>query len=103
ITNLYILYERVGDLLYRPPQYLTFDQYLDLMMRENERNYFKKLSGDYTYKSAQPGFIPTINIRNKSFEQIFGGSDINIRPQGSAEAILLGRSNKNDNTVFYCL
>lgn len=100
VTNMYILYERVGNLLYRPPQYLTFDQYLNLMMQENERNYFQKLSGDYTYQSAQPGFIPTISIRNKSFEQIFGGSDINIRPQGSAEAILQGQVNKNDNPLF---
>ena len=100
VTNLYILYERVGNLLYRPPQYLTFNDYLDLLMRENQRNYFKKLSGDYTYSAAQPGFIPTISIRNQTFEQIFGGSDINIRPQGSAEAIVQGQLNQNDNPLF---
>ena len=100
ITNRYVLYERVGNLLYRPPQYLTFDEYLGLMMRENQRDYFKKLSGDYTYQSAQPGFIPTFNIRNQTFEQIFGGSEINIRPQGSAQAIVQGQLNQNDNPLF---
>lgn len=100
VTNLYVLYERVGNLLYRPPQYLTFNDYLNLVIRENQRSYFKKLSTDYTYQSAQPGFIPTISIRNKTFEQIFGGSDINIRPQGSAEAIVSGQINQNDNPLF---
>jgi len=100
VTNRYILYERVGNLLYRPPQYLTFAEYLSLLERENERKYFKQLSDTYTYQSQQPGFIPTIKIHSQAFEQIFGGSNINFRPQGSAEAILAGQINKNDNPLF---
>jgi len=100
VTNRYILYERVGNLLYRPPQYLTFAEYLALLQRENERHYFKQLSDAYTYSSAQPGFIPSIKIHSQSFEQIFGGSTINIKPQGSAEAILAGQINQNDNPLY---
>ena len=100
ITNMYILYERVGNLLYRPPQYLTFDQYLDLLIKENERSYFQKLSSDYAYKSQQPGFIPQIQIHNQTFEQIFGGPNVDIRPQGSAEAIISGQLNQNQNPLF---
>jgi cell surface protein SprA len=100
VTNMYILYERVGDLLYRPPEYLTFNDYLNLLIKENQRNYFQKLSDDFAYKSQQPGFIPPIKIRSQTFEQIFGGPDINIRPQGSAEAIVSGQINKNDNPLF---
>jgi len=99
-TNMYILYERVGNLLYRPPQYLTFDEYLRLKEKENQRNYFKQLADSYAYQSQQPGFIPTIKIRSQTFEQIFGGSNIDIRPQGSAEAILTGQINKNENPLF---
>jgi cell surface protein SprA len=100
ITNRYILYERVGNLLYRAPQYLTFDEYIDLILRENERTNFQKLSNDYAYQSTQPGFIPQINIRSQTFEQIFGGSNIDIRPQGSAAVILSGQLNQNDNPLF---
>jgi len=100
VTNRYILYERVGNLLYRPPQYLTFAEYLSLLERENERKYFKQLSDTYAYQSQQPGFIPTIKIHSQSFERIFGGSNINFRPQGSAEAILSGQINQNDNPLF---
>jgi len=100
ITNRYILYERVGNLLYRPPQYLTFEEYLKLKEKENLRNNFKKLSDDYAYQSQQPGFIPPIKIRSQTFDQIFGGNTIDIRPQGSAEAILTGQINKNENPLY---
>jgi len=100
ITSMYILYERVGNLLYRPPQYLTFAEYLALIVRENERNNFKKLSDDYAYQSQQPGFIPRIKIRSQTFEQIFGGPNIDIKPQGSAEAIMSGQLNQNQNPLF---
>ncbi len=99
-TNMYILYERVGNLLYRPPQYLSFSDYLALLQRENERNYFRQLSDNYAYQSQQPGFIPQIKIRSQTFNQIFGGPNIDIRPQGSAEAIMSGQLNQNQNPLF---
>jgi len=100
ITNRYVMYERVGNLLYRPPQYLTFDEYLRYKERENRRNYFKTLSDNYAYASQQPGFIPPIRLRSQTFDQIFGGSTIDIRPQGSAEAIMSGQINKNENPLY---
>ena len=84
-TNQYILYERVGNYLYRPPRYLTVEQYLQLRQREEERNYFRQLSDNYAYQSQQPGFIPSINVRSRTFAQIFGSDVISIRPQGSAD------------------
>jgi cell surface protein SprA len=99
-TNRYILYERVGNLLYRAPQSLTFAEYLLLQQRGVKREYFKQLADNYAYESQQPGFIPQIKIRSKTFEQIFGSSNINIRPQGSAEVILAGQVNKNENPLF---
>ncbi|HEY8928635.1 MAG TPA: cell surface protein SprA, partial [Mucilaginibacter sp.] len=100
ITNRYILYERVGNLLYRPPQYLTFEEYLKLKEKENLRTNFKQLADNYAYQSQQPGFIPQIKVRSQTFDQIFGGNTIDIRPQGSAEAILTGQINKNENPLY---
>jgi len=100
LTNRYILYERLGNLNYRPPQYLTFSQYLQLQQRSLRRDYFQQLSDNYAFESQQPGFIPQIKVRSKTFEQIFGNSNINIRPQGSAEVILAGQINKNENPLF---
>ncbi len=99
-TNMYILTERVGDMLYRPLQYLTFDQYLAIVERQNERDYFKKLSDNYAYQSQQPGFIPQIQVRSKAFAQIFGSNTIDIKATGSATATFEGQINKNDNPLF---
>ncbi|MDN3581108.1 cell surface protein SprA [Mucilaginibacter flavus] len=100
VTNRYILYERVGNLLYRAPQYLTFAQYLQLKQRSEQRSYYKQLADDYAYDSQQPGFIPVIKVRSRTFEQMFGSDKIDIRPQGSAEMIMAGQVNKNENPLF---
>ncbi|HEY9535787.1 MAG TPA: cell surface protein SprA, partial [Mucilaginibacter sp.] len=100
LTNQYILYERIGNLLYRPPVYLTFNQYLYLKQREEKRDYFKKLADNYSYEQTQPGFIPQINVHSQTFEKIFGSPVIDIRPQGSAEAILSGQINSNENPLY---
>lgn len=100
ITNKYILYERLGNLLYRPPQYLTFAEYISLKQKEEQRTYFKQLADNYATASLQPGFIPQIKVRNKTFERIFGSPTIDIRPQGSAEAIIAGQINSNENPLF---
>jgi cell surface protein SprA len=99
-TNQYILYERVGNLLYRPPRYLTFTEYLQLKEKEDERTYFKQLADNYAYQSQQAGFIPPLQIRSHTFEQIFGSSTIAIRPQGSAEMIMAGQINSNQNPLY---
>lgn len=99
-TNQYILYERVGSFLYRPPRYLTFDEYLQLVQRQNARVYFQQQADNYAYQSQQEGFIPQIKVRSHTFEQMFGSSNITIRPQGSAEMIMAGQINSNQNPLF---
>lgn len=99
-SNRYILYERVGNLLYRPPQYLTFAQYLKLKQKNDQRIYYQQLADNYAYESQQPGFIPAIKVRSRTFQQIFGGQTIDIKPQGSAEMILAGQLNQNQNPLF---
>ena len=99
-SNQYVLYERVGDMLYRPPQYLTFAQYLQLKERQNERDYFKQLADNYAYQSQQPGFIPQIKVRSETFDRIFGSDNIDIKAQGSANATFAGQINKNENPLF---
>lgn len=99
-TNRYVLIERVGNLLYRAPRYLTFVEYLQLTQQQNRREYFKQLTDNYAYESQQPGFIPQIKIRSRTFEQIFGSNIIDIRPQGSAQLVFAGQVNSNQNPLF---
>lgn len=90
VKNQYILYQKVGNFDFRPPKYLTFAEYLVMKQREDTRVYFKQQADNYAYQSQQEGFIPQIKVRSHTFEQMFGSSDITIRPQGSAEMILAG-------------
>ena len=99
-TNQYILYESVGNMLYRAPRYLTYMEYLAIKQQETERDYFKTLADNYAYQSQQPGFIPQIKIHSQTFEQIFGGPNIDIKAQGSANATFAGQINKNSNPLF---
>ncbi|EHQ28347.1 T9SS outer membrane translocon Sov/SprA [Mucilaginibacter paludis] len=100
VSNRYILTEKVGNLLFRPVQYLTFSQYIELKQRETQKIYWKQLADNYAYASQQPGFIPQIKIRSHTFEQIFGSNIIDIRPQGSAEMVFAGQVNTNQNPLF---
>ena len=99
-TNRYVLTEKVGDMLYRPVQYLTFSQYLALKQQLDEKAYWRKLSDNYAYASQQPGFIPQIKVKSQTFAKIFGSDVIDIRPQGSAEMVFAGQVNKNQNPLF---
>lgn len=99
-TNRYILTEKIGNRLYRPAQYLTFQEYIRLNQSQVKKDYWKQLADNYAYDSQQEGFVPSIKIRSRTFEQIFGGSTIDIRPQGSAELIFAGQFDKNENPLF---
>ncbi|QKJ33029.1 cell surface protein SprA [Mucilaginibacter mali] len=99
-TNQYVLIQKLGNMMYRPPRYLTFEEYMALQQSINRRNYFQQLSDNYAYQSQQPGFIPQIQVRSRTFEQIFGSNTIDIRPQGTAEMIFAGQINSNQNPLF---
>lgn len=99
-TNRYVLIEKVGNLMYRAPRYLMFTEYLQLTQQQNRREYFRELADKYAYDSQQPGFIPQIKVRSRTFEQIFGSNTIDIRPQGSAQLIFAGQVNSNQNPLF---
>ncbi|MBE9663466.1 cell surface protein SprA [Mucilaginibacter myungsuensis] len=100
ITNQYVLIQKVGNMMYRPPQYLTFAEYLQLQQQLNQRAYFRQLSDNYAYQSQQPGFIPQIQVRSRTFERIFGSNTISITPRGQANMIFAGQINSNENPLF---
>lgn len=100
VTKRYIIQDKIGDRPYRAPQYLSIEEYQKYENDLVKRNYWKQLSNASISQAREPGFIPAVMINNKSFERIFGGSLIDIRPQGTAELTLAGRINKNENPLF---
>ncbi|TZF82326.1 cell surface protein SprA [Pedobacter sp. BS3] len=100
VLKLYVIREKIGEHLYRPPQYLTIEEYQKYEDELVKQSYWRELSDSPIAEARAPGFIPPIQVNNKAFEKLFGSSVIDIRPQGSAEMTLAGKINKNENPLF---
>ena len=79
----YSIGERFGDIYYRAPTNLNFEQYNKLHGIQMRKNYWKEVSSGKDGESAVSGrrLIPPIYI-SPAFDRIFGGSFVDIRPNG---------------------
>lgn len=100
VTKRYIIREKIGDMFYRQPLYLSIEEYQKYENEQIKRTYWKQLTDKPVAEAREPGFIPQVTINSKSFDRIFGGSTIDIRPQGSADLTFSGRLNRNENPLF---
>ncbi len=80
----YSIYERMNGLDYRPPTIMTFEEYSRLVERNMIRDYWKTKAAELDGESAISGkrLIPKIPI-SPVFDRIFGGSFVDIQPNGS--------------------
>jgi len=84
----YIIYEKVGDQYYRTPSYMTFEEYMDYKAKEQEKRYFNNLAGIKSDKKSRTGKInpmDKIDLQNSLVDRLFGGTEVNIKPQGSVD------------------
>jgi cell surface protein SprA len=100
ISKRYIIREKIGERLYRTPQYLSIEEYQRYENELIKRNYWRELADLPLSEAREPGFIPPVMVNSKSFERIFGGNTIEIRPQGSADLTFSGRLSRNENPLF---
>ncbi len=87
-TDQYIITEMIGDEFFRPPTYLTFDEYLEWKAEQDQKNYFSKLSGINSGDRGNSGLVDPmskINIEKKLADRLFGGNGISIKPQGNVD------------------
>ena len=90
-TGKYIIYEKIGDEYYRTPTYMTFDEYLDWKAKEQEREYFANLAGIQSNKKSGFGKIDPmsrIDISKSLIDRLFGGTEVNVKPQGGIDLTL---------------
>ena len=80
----YSIYERMDGLDFRPPTIMTFEEYSRLIERNMIRDYWKTKAAELDGESAISGkrLIPKIPI-SPVFDRIFGGSFVDIQPNGS--------------------
>lgn len=83
-TKQYILTETIGNQFYRNPTYMTFEEYLDYQAKNSEQQYWLDRSNAASILT-QKGVIPEVNVNNRIFDRIFGGTAVDIRPQGNID------------------
>ena len=104
-SDLYYFNIKVGDYDINYPIILTPEEYQDLVLKEDLKNYYKsKIDAAEGKKDGseedQKNLIPEIYVNSKLFESIFGGNTIQVAPQGSLEVDLGVLYTKQDNPSF---
>lgn len=101
-TGMYYFYQRIGDNIdYRHPTVMNFDEYMAYISANAVSEYWKEIrSADQLASDEESGpdpFRPSLQINNETFDRIFGGNTVDIRPQGTAELTFGANINKNEN------
>lgn len=95
-TGKYEIVQKVGDrITFRPGTTMTLDEYMDYNMSDNVTKYWNEIKKQEDEASKE--FAPSFKIRSQGFENFFGSSEIEIRPQGSAELTFGINRSKTDN------
>ena len=98
-TGNYEFDQKMGAVNYRNPSYMTFKEYMDYDMEKQIDNYWKQRH-EAEKVNASKGLIPKIMINNETFDRIFGGNTVDIRPQGAAELIFGVNTSRTQNPAI---
>ncbi|WP_298950790.1 cell surface protein SprA [uncultured Nonlabens sp.] len=87
------------------PFILTREQYLDRVLKEQMSDYFKEKAAAIAGrteedKEKQKDLLPNFYVNSELFASIFGGTEIDVDPQGSVEVDLGLLFNRSDNPSF---
>jgi len=84
VTRQYIITEKIGDHYYRNPTYMNFDEFYKLQSERSEQSYWQKRASTLGNLN-QIGSGPSLYSGSSLFDRVFGGSKVDIRPQGSLD------------------
>lgn len=97
----YTIYERVGALNYRPRSTMTFEEFNRFQDAEMKKEYWQNRSSGLDGESAVSGrrLIPKLYI-SPIFDRIFGGSYVDIEPNGFVNLDFGGRWQRIENPAI---
>ncbi|MFV0305566.1 MAG: cell surface protein SprA [Moheibacter sp.] len=96
VRDQYVLWPKVGEIIVGEPVYISSKDYLDLILNQEIDGYYRDKSRSYDemYRTNAFGdregensgnILPSLKIKSRVFETIFGGNEIQLIPQGSAQ------------------
>ena len=94
----YSVYERIGEVNFRPVTTMSFEEYDQYNDQQIQKEYFKQKSAGLDGESAVSGrsLIPRLYI-SPMFDRLFGGSYVDIQPNGFVNLDFGGRFQRVDN------
>lgn len=99
-TGQYRFDQKIGNSDFRPPSYMDFDEYLKYTKEKTVVDYWaEKKETENEFNQENP-FRPQLQIESKTFDRIFGGNTVDIRPSGSAELRFGVRTSKTENPAI---
>ena len=102
-TGMYIITEKVGNDFYRPPSYMTFDEYMTWKSQQQQKSYFKQLAGISDGADGISGRLDPIakfDFKKSLIDRLFGGTTVDIRPQGNIDLRFGVDYSKVDNPII---
>ncbi|HWB65194.1 MAG TPA: cell surface protein SprA, partial [Chitinophagales bacterium] len=95
-TGMYVVTEKVGGQDVRPPMYMTYDDYLKYTEKQEMDAYWKERANAVNLVEEK-SIVPPIQVKKQFFDRLFGGSKIEIKPQGNVEMTLGANIQKTAN------
>jgi cell surface protein SprA len=92
-TQLYTVYEKVGDKYYRTPVTYTFTEYWKMRDQQSQDDYFQQRANILTLLNDKKS-APKLNVYDNLFNRLFGNAKVNIVPQGNVD-VLAGYKGQN--------
>ena len=95
-TGKYIVTETVGGVNIKEPIYLTYEEYLVYTEKQERDAYFKSRSNAISL-TEDKGLIPPVDMKSPILDRLFGGTKIEVKPQGNLDLTLGGNYQQVDN------
>ncbi|MDB5281164.1 MAG: sprA, partial [Bacteroidota bacterium] len=86
-TGMYVITEKIGGKDVKPPTYMTYSDYLKYTEKQEQAAYFKDRANAVNLVEEK-SIVPPIQVKKQFFDRLFGGSKIEIKPQGNVEMTL---------------
>ncbi|KAA3437169.1 cell surface protein SprA [Rufibacter hautae] len=99
----YEITEQIGGYDYRNPSTMTFEEYSRYQQQKAIKDYWRTKSASLDEQNpAAPSrrLVPTLNLGGRTFDRLFGGNTVDIRPNGLATLKFGALFNKNENPAI---
>ena len=83
-TGQYILTQTIGNQFYRFPTYMSFEDFLKYQYEKSQKENFEQLSNSNSLLTHK-GLIPKVNVGGQLADRLFGGTAVDIRPNGNID------------------